>query len=64
MTHSELQFFPLQPLRPASCQDTRQGLLDTPPVSFFSRRHMDYDSMKPYIALTDKTRKKMMETNF
>ena len=26
--------------------------------------HEDYDSMKPYIALTDKTRKKMMETNF
>ena len=26
--------------------------------------HEDYDTMKPYIALTDKTRKKMMETNF
>ena len=26
--------------------------------------HEDYDSMKPYIALTDKTRKDMMETNF
>lgn len=26
--------------------------------------HEDYDSMKPYIALTDKTRKHMMETNF
>ena len=26
--------------------------------------HEDYDSMKPYIALTDKTRKKMMETKF
>lgn len=26
--------------------------------------HEDYDSMKPYIALTDKTRKRMMETNF
>ena len=26
--------------------------------------HDDYDTMKPYIALTDKTRKKMMETNF
>ena len=26
--------------------------------------HEDYDSMKPYIALTDRTRKKMMETNF
>jgi hypothetical protein len=23
-----------------------------------------YDSLKPYIAITDKTRKKMMETNF
>ena len=27
-------------------------------------RHEDYDTMKPYIALTEKTRKKMMETNF
>lgn len=26
--------------------------------------HEDYDTMKPYIALTDKTRKNMMETNF
>ena len=26
--------------------------------------HEDYDSLKPYIAITDKTRKKMMETNF
>ena len=26
--------------------------------------HEDYDTMKPYIALTDKTRKQMMETNF
>ena len=26
--------------------------------------HEDYDSLKPYIALTDKTRKHMMETNF
>ncbi len=26
--------------------------------------HESYDTMKPYIALTDKTRKKMMETNF
>ena len=26
--------------------------------------HEDYDTMKPYIALTDKTRKKMMDTNF
>lgn len=26
--------------------------------------HEEYDTMKPYIALTDKTRKKMMETNF
>jgi len=26
--------------------------------------HEDYDTMKPYIAITDKTRKKMMETNF
>ena len=24
----------------------------------------DYDTMKTYIALTDKTRKKLMETNF
>ena len=24
----------------------------------------DYDTMKPYIALTDKTRKKCMEDNF
>lgn len=24
----------------------------------------DYDTMKPYIAMTDKTRKKMMDTNF
>lgn len=26
--------------------------------------HEDYDTMKPYIALTDKTRRNMMETNF
>jgi hypothetical protein len=26
--------------------------------------HEDNDSLKPYIAITDKTRKKMMETNF
>lgn len=26
--------------------------------------HEDYETMKPYIALTDKTRKNMMETNF
>lgn len=26
--------------------------------------HEDYDTMKPYIALTDKTRKNMMDTNF
>ncbi len=26
--------------------------------------HEEYSTMKPYIALTDKTRKKMMETNF
>ena len=26
--------------------------------------HEDYDTMKPYIALTDKTRKKCMEDNF
>ncbi len=26
--------------------------------------HEDYDSLKPYIAITDKTRKKMVETNF
>ena len=26
--------------------------------------HEDYETMKPYIALTDKTRKKMMDTNF
>lgn len=26
--------------------------------------HEDYESMKPYIALTDRTRKKMMDTNF
>lgn len=26
--------------------------------------HEDYDTMKPYIAMTDKTRKKMMDTNF
>ncbi len=26
--------------------------------------HENYETMKPYIALTDKTRKKMMETNF
>ena len=26
--------------------------------------HEDYKTMKPYIAITDKTRKKMMETNF
>ena len=26
--------------------------------------HEDYDSMKPYIALTDKIRKHMMDTNF
>ena len=26
--------------------------------------HEDYATMKPYIALTDKTRKKMMDTNF
>lgn len=26
--------------------------------------HEDYDTMKPYIAITDKTKKKMMETNF
>ena len=26
-------------------------------------RHEDYDTMKPYIVLNDKTRKKMMETN-
>jgi len=26
--------------------------------------HEDYDTMKPYIAITDKTKKKIMETNF
>lgn len=26
--------------------------------------HEDYDTMKPYIAITDRTRMKMMETNF
>lgn len=26
--------------------------------------HEDYETMRPYIAITDKTRKKMMETNF
>ncbi len=26
--------------------------------------HENYDTMRPYIALTDKTRKNMMETNF
>ena len=31
-------------------------------MTFF--RGDSHDSMKPYIALTDKTRKKMMETNF
>ena len=25
---------------------------------------VEYNSLKPYIAITDKTRKKMMETNF
>ena len=36
----------------------------SPQVVMTYTGHEDYDSMKPYIALTDKTRKNMMETNF
>lgn len=32
--------------------------------TFYSTGHEDYDSFKLYLAITDKTRKKMMETNF
>ena len=36
----------------------------SPQVVMSYTGHEDYDTMKPYIALTDKTRKKLMETNF
>ena len=36
----------------------------TPQLVMTFTGHEDYDSMKPYIAITDNVRKKMVETNF
>lgn len=36
----------------------------SPQVVMSYTGHEDYDTMKPYIALTDKTRKHLMETSF
>ena len=36
----------------------------SPQIVMTFTSHEDYDPLKPYIAITDKTRKKMMETNF